>query len=84
MLDSSIADTSFTLSPDMLTIYNGLNPTYPKERALTKLDSRLSHVRNVYKCFSLQVLNVIYRKYQLDRYMLQTGYYYFRNYVKNW
>ncbi|KAI7892611.1 microtubule associated protein-domain-containing protein [Mucor mucedo] len=43
MLNTSIVDDNFTLSPDMLTIYNSLNPTYPKERALIELDSRLSH-----------------------------------------
>lgn len=68
MLNTSIVDDSFTLSPDMLTIYNSLNPTYPKERALDELNSRLSHVWNVYK-FYILVLNVIYRKYRFDNYM---------------
>lgn len=69
MLNSSIDGDNLIMSSDMLTIYNSLNPTYPKERALTELDSRLTHVWNVYKFFYFLVLNVIYRKYRLDSYM---------------
>ncbi|KAI9357488.1 hypothetical protein BD770DRAFT_388841 [Pilaira anomala] len=41
MLNSSISNEFITT--DILTIYNDLNPTYPKEKALTQLNSRLSH-----------------------------------------
>ncbi|KAI9273953.1 hypothetical protein EDC94DRAFT_593281 [Helicostylum pulchrum] len=47
MLNSSISTE--LISTDTITIYNDLNPTYPKEKALVQLDSRLSHELSVRK-----------------------------------
>ncbi|KAI8090512.1 hypothetical protein BDF21DRAFT_449590 [Thamnidium elegans] len=47
MLNSSISTE--LISTETITIYNDLNPTYPKEKALVQLDSRLSHELSVRK-----------------------------------
>jgi hypothetical protein len=46
MLNSSFAgiDCNNSISTDSLTIYNDLNPSYPKQKALIELDSRLTRV----------------------------------------
>ncbi|KAL7321400.1 hypothetical protein PS15m_001170 [Mucor circinelloides] len=43
MLYSSINNDRINITPEILSIYNDLNPTFPKQRALTELDSRLTH-----------------------------------------
>jgi hypothetical protein len=55
-------------------IYNDLNPTYPKQKALIELDTRLNHVMwNVCVCvcvFTSSILTLFYhRKYRQENYM---------------
>ncbi|KAL9540774.1 hypothetical protein MBANPS3_009499 [Mucor bainieri] len=48
MLYSSINHDRINISPEILSIYNDLNPTFPKQKALTELDSRLTHLKKYY------------------------------------
>ncbi|KAI8636916.1 hypothetical protein BD408DRAFT_425401 [Parasitella parasitica] len=43
MLYSSISNEKISISPETLSMYNSLNPTFPKQKALIELDSRLTH-----------------------------------------
>lgn len=54
MLYSSINNEKINISPETLSIYNDLNPTFPKQKALLELDSRLTHV--ILECLLLLFL----------------------------
>jgi hypothetical protein len=65
-----------TTSCESLSIYNDLNPTFSKQKALIELDSRLTQVKNVCSIIIFNYLTLIiiiyyyyYRKYLQDNYI---------------